>query len=98
VSMKKVTVAQEIEVSENEFGVRTYVGNYVLVFTTTYIYYGFLKACNCDFIQIDNPYIVYETNTFSEINFKDAQKVSSNSLLLNIGHIETIFVTSQKVK
>jgi len=93
---KTVTVAQQVEMPSDQFGPASLVGTNVLVFTTTYIYYGYLHAVNCDFLQLNNPRIVYETGPFNTPKFKDSQPCTSEHLFLSISHIETIFTTTQE--
>ena len=101
---------------EDEF--QSLMGEEVAVFTTTYIYYGTLQSVGGLFITLENPYIVYETGSFSDNKFKDSQplnvtpsdivaaggvavgkgKASQQKVArINIGHIESIFASGQKV-
>lgn len=90
------------------------MGEEVAVFTTTYIYYGTLKSVGGLFINIEDPYIVYETGSFSDNKFKESQALNVTPVELadavgkgkavkvklarvNIGHIESIFASGQKV-
>lgn len=91
---KEMFVAQRVSVPENSFGLPTLVGKMVLVFTTTYIYFGRLLAVNGEFVEIGEPHIVYETGPFTAKTFTDAQKVSE-TLFLSIGHIESAFATEK---
>lgn len=45
----------------------------VLIFCVNYFYYGKLVGVNDTCIKIENCYIIYETGSFAEDNFKDKQ-------------------------
>lgn len=89
------------------------IGQEVAVFTTTYIYYGTLKSVGGLFAILEDAYIVYETGQFTEANFKDSQAlnvveteciaengkaVKRKVVRVNLGHIESIYASGQKVK
>lgn len=74
--------------------IETLIGQKVLVFTTTYIYYGQLESIDDDFLVVSTPHIVYETGPFKDPKFTDAQIVAP-FLCLSIGHIESIFPTTK---
>lgn len=45
----------------------------VTLFCANYIYTGKLVGVNDDCVKLDKPSIVYETGSFTEKNWKDAQ-------------------------
>lgn len=96
-TQKEVWTAQKQTVDTATVGIPARVGQNVLVITGTYFYFGRLVTANCDFIEIADPYIVYETGEWSATKFKDAQRVSKNTLLISVGHIESIHVTEKVV-
>ena len=80
---------------DNE-GYEKLLGEQVLVFCMNYIYTGKLSGVNSDKILLDNPHIVYETGSFTDKAFKDAQKLA-DELFINIGSIEAIGKTDKKI-
>jgi hypothetical protein len=70
----KMSPAKVIEV-ENE-GLISLIDQYVLIFCFNYFYYGKLIGVNTDCIKLEKVYIVYETGSFTDPSFKDAQKIS----------------------
>jgi len=71
---------QVIEV-ENE-GLNGLLGQTVTFFCAVYIYTGKLVGVNTDYVKLENPKIVYETGSFSEKNWKDAQALPNEFYLM----------------
>lgn len=93
---KSVVVAQRLEVPTTEVGYAALVGQKVLIFTTTYIYYGLLETVNCDTLTLSNPHIVFETGEFSAKKFTNAQSLLAPTWTLTLGHIESAGITTQE--
>lgn len=83
--MKKLPT-QVIEV-ENE-GLLSFLGKKITVFCLNYIYSGTLEGVNDKVIKLNNAFIVYETGSFEESSFQDAQKLP-NDLYVSISLIES---------
>lgn len=83
--MKKLPT-QVIEV-DNE-GLISLLGQSITVFCLNYIYSGTLEGVNEKVIKLKDASIVYETGSFTETAFKDAQKLP-NSIYLSIATIES---------
>ncbi len=72
-------------------GLEALLGQTVTFFCAVYIYTGELVGVNTTCIKLKNPKIVYETGSFSEKNWKDAQSLP-NELYLQVGMIESFGV------
>ena len=80
--MKKI-----IEVSDEGFD--GLLGKRVLIMTAGYFYEGILEGVNKSFIKITDAHIVYETGKFSDLDYKDRQKLHQNDWYLQLGLIES---------
>jgi len=61
-----------IEEKEGE-GLESLMGKEVTLFCINYIYAGKLIGVNSTRVKLENPKIVYETGSFEEKKWKDAQ-------------------------
>jgi hypothetical protein len=71
--MKKVPV--KFEEVEGE-GLLVLLGKRVTLFCSNYIYTGNLSGVNDTCVLLTDAYIVYETGSFSDNQWKDAQKLA----------------------
>lgn len=71
--MKKLVEVQEVD-GEGLLGL---MGQRVTLFCMNYIYTGKLVGVNDTCVRLDDASIVYETGSFTEKNWKDAQKLPS---------------------
>lgn len=85
----KVLPKEVIEV-ENE-GLIALLGETVTLFCANYIYTGKLEGVNTSCVKLSSPKIVYETGSFDEPNWKDAQSLPFN-LYVQCGMIESFTV------
>lgn len=69
--MKKLIKVEEVE-GEGLVGL---MGENVTLFCLNYIYAGKLVGVNTTFVKLENAKVVYETGSFSDANFKDAQNL-----------------------
>lgn len=69
--MKKLVQVQEVEGQ----GLEALLGQKVTFFCMNYFYCGELIGVNEHDILLKNAYLVYETGSFTESGFKDAQKL-----------------------
>jgi hypothetical protein len=67
------------------------MGQTVVIFSLNYIYAGMLVGVNTEFVKLENAHIVYETGSFSDKKFKDAQKVA-DVLYVQLATIESYCV------
>jgi hypothetical protein len=81
--MKQLVKVQEVE---NE-GLLSLLEQNVTLFCANYIYTGKLVGVNDQFVKLDSASIVYETGTFTEKKWKDAQSLP-NSVYIMISAIE----------
>jgi hypothetical protein len=59
-------------------GLESFLGKTVTLFCGVYIYTGKCVGVNDTCIKLENAAIVYETGSFSEAKWKDAQKLPGN--------------------
>jgi len=72
--MKQIVTVTEVDGE----GLDALLGKNVLLMCMNYFYTGKLVGVNADFVKLDNCSIVYETGSWSEKNFKDAQLVGDS--------------------
>jgi len=72
--LQQPVTAKLVEVPNEGFV--SLIGEEVLIFCFNYFYYGKLVGVNTTCIKLEKVYQVFETGTFSDSNFKDAQKLS----------------------
>jgi hypothetical protein len=82
--MKKLMTVTEVEGE----GLVSLLGEQVTFFCAVYIYTGKLIGVNETCVKLENPKIVYETGSFTEKNWKDAQALP-NELYLQTAMIES---------
>lgn len=84
---------QFIEV--NNEGFELLIGENVTLFCMNYIYKGKLVGVNEKFVKLDDAYVVYETGSFSEPTWKDAQKLPE-SLYIMVQSVESFTILRKK--
>jgi hypothetical protein len=87
--MKKAVTVEVVEVA-NE-GLISLLGQTITFFCMNYIYTGELEGVNDTCILLNNPKIVYETGSFTDKNWKDAQPLP-NKLYIQTNAIESFGV------
>ena len=70
-------------------GFEALLGETITVFCARYIYTGKLIGVNSSCIKLEDPYIVYETGSFSEKGWKDAQKMPHKYFYIQSAMIES---------
>jgi hypothetical protein len=89
-------VTEEVStVVETEGGAVTMLGENVYIACTSYAYTGVLSGVNSTFVELSNPHIVYETGAWSNSNWKDAQKLPTDKLVIYQAQIEMMFVVKR---
>ena len=83
--MKKLPTVEVVEVPDE--GLIALLGKRGTFFCMNYIYTGDLSGVNSTCVLLDNPSIVYETGSFSEKHWKDAQPLP-NSIYIQTSSIE----------
>ena len=68
----------------------------VLLMCGNYFYYGKLSGVNDTCVELRNPHIVYETGDWSSKDFKDMQKLPSETWLVHISAIESFGEVDKK--
>jgi hypothetical protein len=79
-------VCKEVVEVSNE-GFEALLGQRITCFCAVYIYTGKLIGVNSTCIKLQNPAIVYETGSFNEKTWEDAQNLP-NEIYLQLGMIE----------
>ena len=77
-----------VENTETE-GLASLMGEIITCFCASWIYTGKLVGVNTTCIKLENPSIVYETGSFTEKNWKDAQKLPHKYFYIQTGMIES---------
>ncbi len=81
--MKKIVTVSEVEGE----GFMALLGKRITLFCMNYIYTGDLVGVNETCVLLENPSIVYETGSFAEKAWKDAQKLPNN-LYIQMNSVE----------
>jgi hypothetical protein len=81
--MKKIMNVVEVE----EEGYLALIGKRITLFCMNYIYTGDLVGVNDTCVLLEKPAIVYETGSFSDNKWKDAQSLP-NSIYINLAAVE----------
>lgn len=85
--MKKIVKVEEVE-GEGLVGL---MGQRVTLFCMNYIYTGELVGVNDDFCKLDEAAIVYDTGSFSDKTWADAQKLPDSCYVM-LGSIESFML------
>lgn len=85
--MKKIVNVTEVSGE----GLEALMGEVVTLFCLNYIYTGQLVGVNASCVLLKNASIVYETGSFSDKSWKDAQKLPGD-WYVQIGAIESFGV------
>lgn len=83
--MKRLIKVEEVQ-GEGLVGL---MGECVTLFCLNYIYAGVLVGVNDTFVKLENAHIVYETGSFADKKFKDAQKLSNSVFYVHTSSIES---------
>lgn len=84
------TLVNVVEVEKEGF--LALMGQHVMVFCANYIYAGTLVGVNDECIKLDAARIVYETGSFADKKYKDAQNLPTNSWYIQKSAIESFGV------
>lgn len=76
-------------------GLESLLGENILIFALNYIYTGKLVGVNSSCCLLDNPMIVYETGSFVDKKFKDAQALPAQ-LYVMLSAVESFGKTDKK--
>ena len=74
-------------VEDTESGLESLLGQRVTFFGLNYIYTGKLAGVNDKFVLLEDPAIVYETGSFENKDWADAQDLP-NELYVMLGTVE----------
>ena len=82
----KMQPTKVIEVEDE--GLVSLLGQTITLFCANYIYTGKLEGVNSTCVKLSSPKIVYETGSFTEKNWKDAQALP-NDLYVQLDLVES---------
>ena len=83
--MKQVVTVTEVDGE----GLEALLNENVMLFGLNYIYAGKLVGVNSTFVKLENAKIVYETGSFTEKGFKDAQSLPGSAWYVQTSAIES---------
>ena len=83
--MKKIVNVTEVTGE----GLVALLGEKVMLFCMNYIYAGTLSGVGESRVQLTEAHIVYETGSFADKGFKDAQRLPGEAWYVQIGVIES---------
>ena len=83
--MKKIMQVTEVEGE----GLVALLGQKVMLFCMNYIYAGTLTGINESCVQLTDAKIVYETGSFTDKGYKDAQELPGGVWYVQTGAIES---------
>jgi len=81
-----------VEVTEGE-GLMALMGQNVLLMCANYFYTGKLVGVNADFVQLENPAIVYETGKWDGNSYADVQRLHAKLWYVKTAAIESFGVS-----
>jgi len=67
------------------------VGKEIYVCCTSYAYGGKLAAIKGNLLVIEEPSIVYETGSWKDKEWRDAQRLPTSRVHVNLRQIESVF-------
>lgn len=76
-----------VEITEE--GLETHMGERMTFFCMNYIYTGVLAGVNEMCVLLTDAHIVYETGSFKEKGWKDAQKLPHDAWYVQLASIES---------
>lgn len=83
--MKKIMNVVEVE---NE-GLMALIGEDVMIFCMSYIYAGKLAGVNEECVLLEDAKIVYETGSFQDKGYSDAQSLPNKKIYIMKKNIES---------
>ena len=84
--MKKIVVDEQGE------GLMKLLGERVTLMCNAYFYTGILKGVNTECVLLEEPSVIYDTGSWNSKDWSVAQKLPTNNLYVQIGHIESFGV------
>lgn len=83
--MKRLVEVKEVEGD----GLVSLMGKTVTLFCLNYFYTGKLVGVNQTCVVLENPSVVYETGSFSDKSWKDAQRLPMKEWFVQTSAIES---------
>lgn len=83
--MKKLVTTVEVD----NAGLEGLMGEQVLLLCANYFYTGKLTGVNKEFVELEDPAIVYETGQWSAKTYQDQQKLHTKLFYVRLAAIES---------
>lgn len=87
--MKKLVTTTEVEGA----GLVALMGERVLLMCANYFYTGRLTGVNDEFVELEDPAIVYETGAWTNKAFQDEQRLHAKTFYIRTSAIESFGVS-----
>ena len=84
-------VEETTEIFECDGGYEYLLTKEIVVITTGYIYTGICIGVNGQFLELENPSIIYETGPWTDQKWKDAQRLPTDVIRLERSQWEAPF-------
>lgn len=79
-------------ITEVDDGLESLLGERVLLMCGNYFYTGLLAGVNATCVLLEDPEIVYETGSWNEKGYKDAQQLPAKNWYVQTAAIESFGV------
>lgn len=88
-------VENTTEIVDVEGGFITLLDTEVYVQCTSYAYTGKLSGVNHTFIELSEPSLVYETGSWTDKKWKNAERLPCEKIVLLVSQIESAFTVKR---
>lgn len=79
-----------VEIKEDKLeGLNKFLNKRILILSAGYFYEGILVGIDDACVKINDAHIVYETGKWSDVNYRDRQKLHTDSWYVQVGLIES---------
>ena len=83
--MKQLIKVQEVE----QEGFFAFLNKKILIFASNYIYTGVLVGVNDTFVKLEGARLVYETGSFADKGYTDAQPLPEGEWYVQLSAVES---------
>lgn len=85
------TYTKIVEISKEECGLKSLLGQVVTFWCIDFIWTGKLTAVNTDDVELEDPSLVFDTGPFNSKTWKDAQKLP-NKIYIRLSSVSVYCV------
>ena len=78
-----------VEISKEESGMLSLLGEVVTIYCCRYIYTGKLVGVNDECVELEDPSIVFDTGAFNEKDWKNVEKLPHKTWFVSKDAIES---------